>query len=234
MEISRLNVYRKFYFSNNLSGSNRFLNNKTSARRMLGNNLYVEKIKHKDKLYEGIHEPIIDENTWEKSQKSLGQNIDQNGVRLNKVSVPKSILTISPLLKGIVHCSLCGSKMIPTYTTKQSKRYRYYICQSKHSGSNDNCKVGRISANEIEELVIDKVLNLLKKPELIIHTIASKPDNLTESKIINAFKTIDKIWDELFSIEQARIVGLLIKKIDIAPNGVNIKIYKEGLEFIIS
>ena len=203
--------------------------NKSSIRRILSNYLYVGKIKHKDNSYDGLHEAIIEENMWQKTQEILGQNNPQNSIQYNKVSIPKSRATTAPLLKGIMHCSLCGSKMIPTYTTKQSKRYRYYICESKHRGNNEDCKVGRISANESEDLVIDQVLNLLKKPEFIIHTIASKPDNLTEGKIINSFKAIDKIWNELFSVEQARIISLLIKRVDVAPNGINIKIYKEGL-----
>ena len=133
-----------------------------------------------------------------------------------------------------MNCGICGSKMTPTYTTKQGKRYRYYICQSKHKGNNDFCKVGRISANETENLVTDQVLNFLKKPEFIIHTINAKKDDLSENKIINSFKTIDKVWDELFPPEQARIINLLIKDIIISPDGMNINIYKQGMNSLNS
>ena len=80
----------------------------------------------------------------------------------------------------------------------------------KHKGCNDLCPVGRISASETENLVTDQVLNLLlKKPDFRTHTINAKKDDLSENKIINSFKTIDKIWDELFPVEQARIINLL-------------------------
>jgi hypothetical protein len=75
-------------------------------------------------------------------------------------------------------------------------------------------------------------LNLLKKPEFIVHTISQSTGNLQESVVINSFKQIEKVWDELFPVEQARIVSLLIKDITISPNGLNIRILKEGLHLL--
>jgi DNA invertase Pin-like site-specific DNA recombinase len=220
-ELNNLGFTTKTWISNNgkLHKGKRF--NKSNVRRILNNHLYIGKVKHKDKLFDGMHKPIIDEQIWQKTRDLLSTN--------NKIQLPSSRVTTAPLLKGIMNCGICGSKMTPTYTTKQGKRYRYYICQSKHKGNNDLCKVGRISASETENLVTDQVLNFLKKPEFIIHTINAKKEDLSENKIINSFKTIDKIWDELFVSEQARIINLLIKQIDIKPEGLNIKIFKEGL-----
>ncbi len=220
-ELNNLGFSTKTWISNNgkLHKGQRF--NKSNVRRILNNHLYIGKVKHKDKLFDGMHKPIIDDQIWQKTRDLLSTN--------NKIQLPSSRVTTAPLLKGIMNCGICGSKMTPTYTTKQGKRYRYYICQSKHKGNNDLCKVGRISANETESLVTDQVLNFLKKPEFIIHTINAKKDDLSENKIINSFKTIDKVWDELFPVEQARIINLLIKQIDIKPEGLNIKIFKEGL-----
>ncbi len=220
-ELNNLGFTTKTWISNNgkLHKGKRF--NKSNVRRILNNHLYIGKVKHKDKLFDGMHKPIIDEQIWQKTRELLSTN--------NKIQLPSLRVTTAPLLKGIMNCGICGSKMTPTYTTKQGKRYRYYICQSKHKGNNDLCKVGRISASETESLVTDQVLNFLKKPEFIIHTINAKKDDLSENKIINSFKTIDKVWDELFPVEQARIINLLIKQIDIKPEGLNIKIFKEGL-----
>ena len=220
-ELNNLGFTTKTWISNNgkLHKGKRF--NKSNVRRILNNHLYIGKVKHKDKLFDGMHKPIIDDQTWQKTRELLSTN--------NKIQLPSSRVTTAPLLKGIMNCGICGSKMTPTYTTKQGKRYRYYICQSKHKGNNDLCKVGRISASETENLVTDQVLNFLKKPEFIIHTINAKKDDLSENKIISSFKTIDKIWDELFPVEQARIINLLIKQIDIKTEGLNIKIFKEGL-----
>ena len=128
-----------------------------------------------------------------------------------------------------MNCGVCGSKMIPTYTNKQGKRYRYYLCSYKAVGNNDSCKVGRISAVEAENLVTNQILGLLKKPEFIVNTISQSAGKISESVVINSFKQIEKVWDELFPIEQARIVSLLVKDITINPDGLNIRIFKEGL-----
>ena len=69
---------------------------------------------------------------------------------------------------------------------------------------------------------------MLKKPEFIVHTINNTP-NVSEGEVINSFKKIDKVWDELFPVEQARIINLLVKDITINPEGLNINIHKEGL-----
>ena len=197
--------------------------NKKNVRRSLENPIYIGKIKHKNKVYDGQHKAIIDDEIWQKVQDILNKNQD------NKPSIPATRITVVPLLKGIMNCGVCGGKMIPTYTNKQGKRYRYYLCSSKAVGNNDACSVGRISATEAENLVINQILNLLKKPEFIVHTISQSAGKLPESVVINSFKQIEKVWDELFPIEQARIVSLLIKDVTLNPNGLNIKIFKEGL-----
>jgi len=46
---------------------------------------------------------------------------------LKPLIIPKSRITSAPLLKGIIRCGVCGAKMVPTYTKKQGKRYRYYL-----------------------------------------------------------------------------------------------------------
>lgn len=197
--------------------------NKRNVRRILENPLYAGKIKHKNQLYDGQHKAIIADDIWQKTKEILGKK------QGNKPSIPVSRITVAPLLKGLINCGVCGSKMIPTYTIKNGKRYRYYLCSSKAVGNNDSCTIARLSASEAENLVTNQVLNLLKKPEFIVHTISQSTGNLQESVVINSFKQIEKVWDELFPVEQARIVSLLIKDITISPNGLNIRILKEGL-----
>ena len=41
------------------------------------------------------------------------------------------------------------------------------------------------------------------------------------------------LWDELFPAEQARIVRLLIDRIDLAPNGMQVRLRAEGLQTLV-
>lgn len=70
---------------------------------------------------------------------------------------------------------------------------------------------------------------MLKKPEIIIQTISELAGQLQESVVINSLMQVERVWDELFPVEQARIISLLIKDVMVKPDGLNIRIFKEGL-----
>jgi DNA invertase Pin-like site-specific DNA recombinase len=196
---------------------------KQSVRRVVENPLYVGKMKHKDRVYDGLHKPIINEEIWQKIQIIFGKNPSE------KVISPTMRMSVAPLLKGIMSCGICGSTMTPTYTTKSGVKYRYYICAAKHKGRNDECAVGRITAKETENLVVSQLMNILKKPEFIVQAMGKSAGEIPEHIIINHFKQIEKVWDELFPIEQARIINLLIKDVEVKPDGINISLFKQGL-----
>ncbi len=197
--------------------------NKATVRRIIENPLYAGKVKHKDNIYDGLHEAIISSEIWHEANSIIKRHHE------TKIITPVSRITAAPLLKGIMNCGICGSKMTPTYTSKKGKRYRYYICSASSKGNNDACKVGRIPANEAENVVTSQVLSILKKPEFVVRAISQSPKTFTENTVIGNFRQIEKVWDELFPVEQARIINLLVKDIEVRPEGFNIRIFKEGI-----
>jgi site-specific DNA recombinase len=44
-----------------------------------------------------------------------------------------------------------------------------------------------------------------------------------------ALQQLDQLWDELFPAEQARIITLLVARIDIGTNGLNFRLRMDGL-----
>ena len=114
-------------------------------------------------------------------------------------------------------------------------RFRTYK-ERKDKGKicHETCPVGRISAGEIEALVIEQLLQILSKPEITAQTISQCYESVPESYTIKAFKNMHGIWDELFPLEQARIVKLLIDKIIISQDGIDIHIMREGLQSLAS
>ena len=44
-----------------------------------------------------------------------------------------------------------------------------------------------------------------------------------------ALEQLDPLWDELFPAEQARIVALLIERVDIGTDGLNARLRVDGL-----
>ncbi|MFH1746962.1 MAG: zinc ribbon domain-containing protein, partial [Planctomycetota bacterium] len=63
-----------------------------------------------------------------------------------------------PLLEGLLCCSGCRSPMSSTFTSKGSRRYRYYVCQKFPHDGNDHCGKIWLPAAEIEQLVIEATL----------------------------------------------------------------------------
>jgi site-specific DNA recombinase len=49
-----------------------------------------------------------------------------------------------------------------------------------------------------------------------------------------AFQRFDVLWDELFPAEQARIVQLLIERVDVSPEGADIRLRIDGLTNLLT
>lgn len=84
---------------------------------LLKNPIYRGKIVHKGKVYEGEHEAIVDEDLWDSVQ-----------AQLNHKAPPRKRSTNDPqqaFLRGLL-TDPYGRPMVPTYTTKRSRRYAYY------------------------------------------------------------------------------------------------------------
>lgn len=53
--------------------------------------------------------------------------------------------------------------------------------------------------------------------------------DITEADARAVLQQLDTLWDELFPGEQARIVALLVERVDIGPNGLNVRLRVDGL-----
>ena len=122
--------------------------------------------------------------------------------------------------------------MSPTHTRKGGRLYRYYVSQAVLKQGRDACPVGRLPAAEIEAAVIDQVRGLLRAPEIVVGTwraSKTKVDGLSEDQVRRALLDLDPLWDELFPAEQARIVQLLVERIDIGLQGFDLRLRVDGL-----
>jgi hypothetical protein len=57
---------------------------------------------------------------------------------------------------------------------------------------------------------------------------ASAPD-MTEDEARLALERLDPLWEELFPAEQARIIRLLVDRVDVGPSGADVRLKLEGL-----
>jgi site-specific DNA recombinase len=98
------------------------------------------------------------------------------------------------------------------------------------------CPVGRVPAAEIERAVIDQLRAVFRQPEIIVGTWkaakVSDPE-ISENTIREAMTQLDPIWDELFPAEQARIVQLLVERVDIGLGGLDVRLRIDGLSGLV-
>ena len=139
------------------------------------------------------------------------------------------------LLKGLIF-GPTGAAMSPTHTRKGNRLYRYYVSQDVLKRGPDACPVGRVPAAEIEAAVIDQLRGIFRQPEIIVGTwraARAEQDDITEDEAREALLQLDPLWDELFPAEQARIVQLLVERVDVGIDGVSLRLRADGLAGLV-
>ena len=135
------------------------------------------------------------------------------------------------LLKGLLY-GPDGAAFSPTHTRKGGKLYRYYVSQTVLKHGAGSCPISRVPAGEIEAAVIDQLRVVFRQPEIVAGTwkaAREQESDVTEADAREALTRLDPLWDELFPAEQARIAALLVERIDIGMDGLNIRLRMDGL-----
>ena len=52
--------------------------------------------------------------------------------------------------------------------------------------------------------------------------------------MIEALGALEPVWDELYRAEQARILRLLIDRIDVAPDGISVTLHAAGIRSLVA
>jgi DNA invertase Pin-like site-specific DNA recombinase len=190
--------------------------------KLLNNRVYVGEAVHKGTAYPGEHQAIIDRALWDRVHTVLRESPRKRAA--NARAQTRS------LLKGLIF-GPTGRAMTPAHTRKGGKLYRYYVSTDVLKRDADACPVRRVPAAELESAVVDQLRGLLRTPEIIVGTwrAAKSMGDISEAEVREALHRLDPLWDELFPAEQARIVQLLVERIDVSPDGADIWLRTEGL-----
>jgi hypothetical protein len=190
--------------------------------RMLSNRAYLGEAVHKGDSYPGEHDAIIDSETWDRVHAILQESPRKRAAR-TRTETPA-------LLKGLLF-GPDGAAFSPTHTRKGGRLYRYYVSQTVLKHGAGACTIGRVPAGEIEATVIDQLRAVFRQPEIIAGTCkAARADaSITEADARAALQQLDPLWDELFPAEQSRIVALVVERVDIGIDGLNVRLRVDGL-----
>jgi site-specific DNA recombinase len=200
---------------------------KGALYKLLNNRVYIGEAVHKGTAYPGEHEATIARRLWDRVHEILGQSPRKRAAH-TRAQTPA-------LLKGLIF-GPTGKAMTPTHTSRNGRLYRYYVSMDVLKDGATSCPVPRLPAGEIENAVLGQLRVLLRAPEIIVQTwrAARKVDRMiTEAEVRDAIERLDPVWDELFPAEQARIVQLLVERVDVGLAGLDIHLRTEGLTTLI-
>jgi site-specific DNA recombinase len=128
--------------------------NKSKLLRLLTNATYAGRVEHKGTIYPGEQAAILEPQLWEEINAELrGARRGPNHVKRTKQD---------SLLNGLLFCRNCNQPMVPTYTAKGARRYRYYICQVARKQGWSVCPTKSISARVIEESIVKQLRSALR------------------------------------------------------------------------
>jgi len=127
---------------------------KTALDQILRNPTYCGLIRFNEERFKGEHEALIEEGLFTRVQ-SVRRDRSHSSTKLKRPF----------LLKGLIRCADCGSWMTPHYTQKRHKdgsvyRVPYYRCTKTMHFDNSVCRVKHINADQIENLVVEKLSGL--------------------------------------------------------------------------
>lgn len=200
---------------------------KSLIYKLLNNRTYLGELRHKEQWYQAEHIAIIDVKLWGDAQAILASN---GRVRGNTTRA-----TVPFLLKGLVFGN-DGRALSPWFTTKNGRRYRYYLPQRDAKEYAGASGLPRLPAAQLESAVLEQLRAILRQPALIAEIVpqAIKLDpTLDEAKVTVAMTRLDMIWDQLFPAEQSRIVRLLIEKVIVSPTSMELRLRANGIEQVV-
>ncbi len=200
---------------------------KGALYRLLSNRVYIGEAVHKGTAYPGEHAAIIERELWDRVH-AIMQQSPRKRASNTRAQTPA-------LLKGLLF-GPGGAAFSPTHTRKRDRLYRYYVSQAVLKHGRDACPVGRVPAGEIEDAVIDQLRAVFRQPEIVVGTwraARGQDDSITEAEVRDALSALDPLWGELFPAEQARIVQLLVERVEIAEDGLDIRFRTDGLAGLV-
>ena len=126
--------------------------------------------------------------------------------------------------------------MAPSHTRRRGRLYRFYRTATSLKLCHGDCPIRAVPAGEVEAAVINQVRALLRTPELVVRTWRAAwldDEQIDEREVVEALQRLDPLWDQLFPAEQARILQLLVARVTVRPDGLEIGLRVEGIGSLV-
>lgn len=174
-----------------------------TIRRVLANPVNIGLIKNRDNLYQGLHEPILDKQTYDKIMEIMEERRDQYG------STQKAHKS---LLGGFLYCKHCGARFARQSNGKGKRMY--YACYSRSKKvpkmvKDPNCKNKYHHAPDLDEFVLKEITKLAIDPGRVKEVRENKPVSDFGEKIKAINSEIAKIDGQISKLMDLYALGTI-------------------------
>lgn len=171
-----------------------------TIRRVLSNPVNVGLIKNRDKWYKGIHEPILDQKTFDAIQKLMEERRKEYGTTRPHQS----------LLGGILYCKNCGGR----YARQAYKNAHYYSCYSRSKKmkkmiKDPNCRNKNYRTDELDTAILAEIRQLIIDPERIAQVRENRPASDVAGKVKALTSEIAKIEAQISKMMDLYALGTI-------------------------
>jgi site-specific DNA recombinase len=171
-------IFSRFLAGKSVNSISRYLSahytTKWSAGKVLSvlrNTVYIGKVHFRRVDYDGIHPPLVSEETFQAAARLLGASSPREA---QKTTLQKTPFRAGYLLSGLVYCARCGARY--------SANHGYYKCYSRAKSSpqfvrDPNCKNDNWAIEKLDALVQREIKGMISQPDLmetVLHAAADR------------------------------------------------------------
>jgi site-specific DNA recombinase len=131
---------------------------------IVSNPTYTGKIRWRDQLFDGIHEPLVDELTFKRAQAILRERGEDNSLRRGNAS--------DYLLSGVIRCGQCGKAYVGMSARGNGGRYEYYACSGRQKHGPKACRNERLPRQQLEQAVLAQLAGVYRDSDLVADVLA--------------------------------------------------------------
>lgn len=143
-------------------------------------------------IADGIHEPIICEDTWNKTQTLMKL----------KSKATKTYNGFYPLT-GILRCPCCGSGMVLGGSTQKKGRIFYYVCGNFHNKGSAVCHSNSIRCDVANDYVLGKIAELLSDDK-VVEAVVRRMNELNKQQKEPLVKSLERLENEQGRLEKGK------------------------------
>jgi site-specific DNA recombinase len=160
--------------------------------RLLRHPYYVGIVRYQGVLYEGKHEPLVDNETWQRVQELMTA----------KYLTGERHRDYPHYLKGSIYCGQCGSRLIVCHAKGRGGIYPYFICLGRQQKRTD-CQLRALRIEKVEDSIAQHYATVQLSEQELVEIRAFLEEELSGLRLDGEHER---------RVQERRLVGLFAER----------------------